>query len=488
MARRKEVKICQLFIGGKWQKSKTTEFGNVMNPATDEVLARVPFCTPAEVNAAIEAAAAAFPSWSNTPVVERARLLFRFKQQLEEHQEELAHILTGENGKTLIEARGSIRRGIEMVEFACGMPTLMMGDSLENIAPGIDCQTIRQPLGVCVGITPFNFPAMVPLWMYPIAIACGNTFVLKPSEKTPLSAIRILELLNDCGLPPGVVNLIYGTKEVVDVLLAHPRVKAVSFVGSSSVAAYVYQTAAAQGKRVQALGGAKNYAVVMPDAVLEKAVPAIMDSAFGSAGERCLACTIVLAVGNIGDKLVAGLKAAADEFKVGCGTDSDVKMGPLITREHQKRVENYIERGLKEGATLIRDGRGVKVKGYEKGYFVGPTIFDNVKPSMTIAQEEIFGPVLCVMRVKEFDEAISIANASPYGNATSIFTSSGKMAWEYAHRIEAGMVGVNIGVPAPMAFFPFAGWKGSFYGTLHCHGRDGVMFYTEQKVIISRWF
>jgi malonate-semialdehyde dehydrogenase (acetylating)/methylmalonate-semialdehyde dehydrogenase len=376
-----------------------------------------------------------------------------------------------------------------MVEVACGMPSLMMGHSLENVSKGIDCQTIRQPLGVCAGITPFNFPAMVPMWMFPFAIACGNTFILKPSEKAPLTPTRTAELLHDAGLPAGVYNLLHGSRETVDAMLAHPLVRAISFVGSSPVAEYVYQTAAAHGKRVQALGGAKNHLVAMPDANVEKSVEAIMGSAFGAAGERCLAGSVLVAVGESGALLDALLQKVRD-LRIGDGAAPGTEMGPLITAEHRARVAGCIEKGVAEGAQLLVDGRE-RMRGdggYSAGYFLGPTVFDHVTPGMTIAREEIFGPVLSVIRVKDLDEAIALVNGSAFGNTTSIFTSDGKSAREYASRVEVGMVGVNVGVAAPMAFFPFSGWKNSFYGDLHAHGRDAVAFYTEQKVIMSRWF
>jgi malonate-semialdehyde dehydrogenase (acetylating)/methylmalonate-semialdehyde dehydrogenase len=370
------------------------------------------------------------------------------------------------------------------------MPTLMMGDSLNDVAAGIDCKTIRQPIGVCAGITPFNFPAMVPLWMYPFAIACGNTFVLKPSEKVPLTPARIIELLHDAGLPPGVLNLIQGGKEAVDALLHHPLVKAVSFVGSTPIAKYIYATAAAEGKRVQALGGAKNHLVVMADADMPKTVEAIIGSAFGAAGERCLAGSVLVAVGDAAGPLLDLLVKRTKEIAVGDGSKDGVEMGPLVTSDHCQRVAGYVEKGIAEGATPLCDGRQHKagVANGPGGYFLGPTIFDNVTPEMTIAKEEIFGPVLSVIRMKTLDDAINLVNQSPFGNATSIFTSNGKSAREYSSRIEVGMVGVNVGVAAPMAFFPFAGWKNSFFGDLHAHGKDGVAFYTEQKVIMSRWF
>ncbi len=415
-----------------------------------------------------------------------SRPLYRFKALLEQHANEVAAILTSENGKTADDARMEVRRTIQMVEVACGMPSLMMGDSLNDVAAGIDCKTIRQPIGVCAGITPFNFPSMVPLWMYPFAIACGNTFVLKPSEKVPLTPTRIVELLHDAGLPAGVLNLIHGDKVAVDALLHHPLVKAVSFVGSTPVAKYIYTTAAAEGKRVQALGGAKNHLVVMADADMPKTVEAIIGSAFGAAGERCLAGSVLVPVGDAAGPLLDLLVKRTNSMAVGDGSKDGIEMGPLVTADHCKRVAGYVEKGVAEGATPLCDGRNLKAE--NGGFFLGPTIFDNVTPEMTIARDEIFGPVLSVMRVDTLDDAINLVNRSPFGNASSIFTNNGKSAREYSSRVEAGMVGVNVGVAAPMAFFPFAGWKNSFFGDLHAHGKDAVAFYTEQKVIMSRWF
>jgi malonate-semialdehyde dehydrogenase (acetylating)/methylmalonate-semialdehyde dehydrogenase len=478
------------YVNGKWETPEGRKMHPVMNPATGEVLAEAPFATEADVDRAVRNAHEAFLKWRDVPVVDRVQPLYRFKALLDRHANEVAAILTRENGKTADDARMEVRRTIQMVEVACGMPTLMMGDSLNDVAAGIDCKTIRQPIGVCAGITPFNFPAMVPLWMYPFAIACGNTFVLKPSEKVPLTPARIIELLHDAGLPPGVLNLIQGGKEAVDALLHHPLVKAVSFVGSTPIAKYIYATAAAEGKRVQALGGAKNHLVVMADADMPKTVEAIIGSAFGAAGERCLAGSVLVAVGDAAGPLLDLLVKRTKEIAVGDGSKDGVEMGPLVTSDHCQRVAGYVEKGIAEGATPLCDGRQHKagVANGPGGYFLGPTIFDNVTPEMTIAKEEIFGPVLSVIRMKTLDDAINLVNQSPFGNATSIFTSNGKSAREYSSRIEVGMVGVNVGVAAPMAFFPFAGWKNSFFGDLHAHGKDGVAFYTEQKVIMSRWF
>jgi malonate-semialdehyde dehydrogenase (acetylating) / methylmalonate-semialdehyde dehydrogenase len=473
------------YIDGKWESPRGRALQPVTNPATGAVLAETTFATAADVDRAARSAHAAFLKWRDVPVVDRVQVLYRYKTLLEEHAGEMTAILTSENGKTASDAGAEVRRMIQMVEVACGMPSLMMGDSLNDIAAGIDCKTIRQPIGVCAGITPFNFPAMVPLWMWPFAIACGNTFVLKPSEKVPLTPTRAIELLHEAGLPAGVLNLVHGGKEAVDALLRHPLVKAVSFVGSTPVAKHVYTTAAAEGKRVQALGGAKNHLIVMADADLPKTVEAIIGSAFGAAGERCLAGSVLVPVGEAAGPLLELLVARTKAMAVGDGAKDGVEMGPLVTSDHCRKVESYIEKGVAEGATPLVDGRERKAAG---GYFLGPTIFDHVTPEMTIAREEIFGPVLSVIRVKTLDEAIELVNRSPFGNATAIFTQNGKSAREYSSRCEVGMVGVNVGVAAPMAFFPFAGWKASFFGDLHAHGKDAIGFYTEQKVIMSRWF
>jgi malonate-semialdehyde dehydrogenase (acetylating) / methylmalonate-semialdehyde dehydrogenase len=480
------VRTVKFYTNGSWEDAPGRALHPITNPATGQVIAQVPYAGADDVDRAARAAHAAFLQWREVPVAERVQVFYRYKDLLEKHASEIARILSSENGKTLDDAIGSVRRGIQMVEVACGMPSLMMGYSLENVSKGIDCQTIRQPLGVCAGITPFNFPAMVPMWMFPFAIACGNAFILKPSEKVPLTPTRTAELLHDAGLPAGVYNLLHGSRETVDALLAHPLVRAISFVGSSPVAQYVYQTAAAQGKRVQALGGAKNHLVAMPDANVDKSVEAIMGSAFGAAGERCLAGSVLVAVGE-SRLLLDALLTKVRGLRIGDGAAAGTEMGPLVTAEHRARVVGYIETGVAEGARLVVDGRE-RMPADGGGYFLGPTVFDGVTPDMTIARKEIFGPVLSVIHVKDLDEAIALVNRSAFGNTTSIFTSDGKSAREYASRIEVGMVGVNVGVAAPMAFFPFSGWKSSFYGDLHAHGRDAVAFYTEQKVIMSRWF
>ena len=482
------VPICPVFIGGEWSRPAlpTTP---VHNPSIGEVIAEAPVGDAALVEQAVSAAHAAFPGWWETPPVERARVFFRFKMLLEDNFEELARSNTREHGKTLAESRGDVRRGIEMVEFACGIPSLLMGETLENIARGIDCEVIRQPLGVCVGITPFNFPTMVPLWMYPVAIMCGNTFVLKPSEKVPLTAIKIIELLEKAGLPKGVINIVHGGRDCVQALLTHPKVRAVSFVGSTPVAKAIFETATRHGKRVQSNGGAKNFIVIMPDADLEPSVTGVKEAAFGCAGERCMAASTALVVGDAQQRWLPAMIEAARGIQIG-PTDREAQphMGPVITRQHQERVLSLIDAGVKEGAQAAADGRGAKVSNAPNGFYVGATVLDHVQPGMTVAREEIFGPVLSVMRMDDLDMAIDVAGRSAFGNGASIFTRSGKAAREFKHRVKAGMIGINVGVPAPTAWFPFSGWDESFFGDLHIQGRDGIRFYTRQKVTTTRWF
>lgn len=479
------VETVPSFIGGSFREGTSEEVDPIPNPATGETIALLPYSTAEEIAEAVRAAAEAFPAWADTPVPDRAQVLFRFKQLLEERFEELALLVTRENGKTLSESRGEVRRAIEVVDFACGAPTLLMGTNLDQIADGIDEELVRFPVGVCVGITPFNFPNMVPLWMIPVALACGNTFVLKPSQRTPLSAVRIAELLQMAGLPDGVFNVVHGAREAVDRLLAHPDVAAVSFVGSAGVARYIYATAAANGKRVQALGGAKNHLIVMDDADLDRTVTAVISSAFGNAGQRCLAGSVAVGVGPVGDILAREVAAQAERLTVGPGDAPGTEMGPVIREERRKELEDYIEEGTDVGATLALDGRGA---GPREGFFLGPTVFDRVTPDMRLWRDELFGPILSVVRADDIDEAIRIMNASSYGNAASIFTSSGRHAREFRRRAEAGMLGVNIGIAAPMAFFPFTGWKNSFFGDLHATGADSVRFYLRQKVVTSRWW
>lgn len=479
------LKACPLYINGRPVISRGPK-DIQYNPATGEAMAEIPRCTPEEISQAVEAAHNAFPAWSRTPVVQRCKVLFKFRELMEANAADLVNLIIEENGKTREEAQGSFDRGLECIEFACGAPTLMMGDTVDRVGTSVDSWSVRYPVGVCVGITPFNFPVMVPLWMFPVAIACGNTFVLKPSDKVPRSALRMVELAHEAGMPPGVLNLVHGAKDTVDQLLTDPRVRAVSFVGSSAIAKYIYQTAANNGKRVQALGGAKNHSVVLPDADMKSTVAAIMGSGFGCAGERCLATSVVVAVGEIGDLLVKELVSAADKLKVGNGCEVSIGMGPVITAESKKRILSYIELGEKEGAVLARDGRKDAVTN-GKGFFVGPTILDKVKPESRVAKEEIFGPLLSIVRAKDLKEAIKIVALSEYGNAASVFTKSGGAARQFTQNVTAGMVGINVGVPAPVSFFPFTGWGNSFFGDLHALGKDGVHFYTETKVVTCRW-
>lgn len=476
------------YINGNWQDSPDKEKRDVYNPATGEKIGSVLISTKDEMDAAILKAGDAFQSWRETPPVVRARYFFKLKELLERDFENLSRILTTENGKTLAESRGSVRRGIENVEAACAIPSLMQGTSLEDIAPAVDCEVVRQPLGVYGCITPFNFPAMVPLWFFPIAVACGNTFVVKPSEQVPFSQVRVFELIDEAGFPPGIINLVNGEGEAAQALIDNPGVVGISFVGSSKVAESVYKEAAARGKRVQALGGAKNFVVVMPDCELDKTVSALIDSIYGCAGERCLAASVILAVGDIYERLRDKLLSAAKSIKVGNGLDDGVSMGPVISPKHKEKVLSYIEKGIEEGADLILDGRNIKVPDCPNGYYVGPTIFDNVDPSMVIAREEIFGPVASIMKVKDLDEALSIIHKNKYGNASSIFTTSGKHVRKFKYEIGISMLGINIGIAAPMAFFMFGGSKKSFFGDLKAYGRDGIEFYTDKRVIISRWF
>jgi malonate-semialdehyde dehydrogenase (acetylating)/methylmalonate-semialdehyde dehydrogenase len=485
----KNLDPCPVFIDGKWKELTGLDTSPVYNPSRGEVISGVPLCGVNEVNDAVSAAAEAFPAWRDTPPVERARLFFRYRQLVEANFDRLCQMVTREHGKTLAEARGSAYRGMENIEYACSIPTLLMGDTLENIANGVDCETLLQPLGVCVGITPFNFPAMVPLWMFPLALACGNTFVLKPSEKVPLTALYLIELLEQAGLPKGVLNLVHGGRECVDALLTHPKVRAISFVGSSPVAKHIYETGTRHGKRVQANGGAKNHIVIMPDADVPRTTEALATAAFGCAGERCMAGSTAITVGAAAERLLPSLVQAARAIKVGptdIATQPD--MGPVITAQHRDRVLQLVESGENEGAKVICDGRNLRVREAPSGFFLGATIVDQVQNEMTLAREEVFGPVLNVMRMDDLDHAIEVANRSAYGNGTAIFTNSGKAAREFKHRVKAGMVGINVGVPATMAMFPFTGWNDSFYGDLHIQGKEGVQFYTQQKVVSTRWF
>jgi len=476
-----------LWINGQHAASQSGRHGVVTNPATGEVIRAVPFADAADVDRAVKAAVAAFPAWRVTPPLRRARILNRFRDLVEQHQKEIASIVSEEHGKVFLDAMGSVQRGLEVVEFAVGAPQLLKGDHAESVGRGIDAHSRLQPIGVCAGITPFNFPAMVPMWMFPLALACGNTFVLKPSEKDPSASIRLAELLKEAGLPDGVFNVVHGDKEAVDAILHHPDIKAVSFVGSTPIAKYIYSTAAAESKRVQALGGAKNHAVVLPDADLDFTVDALMGAAYGSAGERCMAISAVVAVGGAADPLVAALAAKARQLKVGPGSAEGMDMGPLVTAAHRDRVKGYIDAGAAAGASLVVDGRGLTVPGADRGFFVGPTLFDRVTPEMTIYTDEIFGPVLVVLRVDTLDEAIALVNRNPYGNGTAIFTASGAAARKFEDEIEVGMVGINVAIPVPMAFFSFGGWKQSLFGDLHVYGMEGIAFYTRTKAITTRW-
>ncbi len=474
-------------FGGEWKESKASEYLGVVNPATSKLLARVPLGAPEDVDAAVRAAAAAYPDWRRTPPQDRIQYLFKMKQLLEENLEEIARICTMENGKTLSESRAEIRRAIENVEVACGIPTLMQGYNLEDVASGIDEMMIRQPLGVVAAIAPFNFPAMIPFWFLPYAIACGNTFILKPSERVPLTSQRIFELMEKLKLPAGVLNMLHGGKPVVDALLSHPEVRAISFVGSTPVARYVYAQGAVHGKRVQCQGGAKNHVLVLDDADMDTSTRIISDSAFGCAGQRCLAVSVAVVVGDAQKKFKESIVHAAGAIHVGNGLDDSVQMGPVITPESKSRIENLIAKGASEGAQMLLDGRSGNGARNGKGNFLKPTILDNVPASSSLSTTEIFGPVLSLVPAKTLEEGIEILSRSPYGNMASLFTSSGASARKFRYEVPAGNVGINIGVAAPMAYFPFSGWKNSFFGDLHGQGRDAIEFYTDKKVVVERW-
>ena len=476
------------YVNGARVAGTGERFGDVFDPATGEVAARVPLASASETARVVDAAAAAFPAWRDTPPLRRAAILFRFKELLDRHTDEIAQLIAAEHGKVLNDARGSLTRGIEVVEFACGAPHLLKGTFSENVGTNVDSHSVRQPVGVCAGITPFNFPAMVPMWMFPMAIACGNTFVLKTSERVPSTALRLAELFSEAGLPPGVLNVVNGDKEAVDTLLTHPDVAAISFVGSTAVAEYIYQTGTRHGKRVQALGGAKNHMVVMPDADLEQATDALMGAAYGSAGERCMAISVAVAVGDdTADALVARLAPRVAALKVGPASDPASEMGPLVTQAHFDRVKGYVDLGIEEGAQLVVDGRGIQVAGHPNGFYLGGCLFDHVTEDMRIYREEIFGPVLVVVRVPDFERALALVNAHEYGNGTAIFTRDGDTARSFASRVQVGMVGVNVPIPVPMAFHSFGGWKRSLFGDVHMHGMEGVHFYTKLKTVTSRW-
>jgi malonate-semialdehyde dehydrogenase (acetylating) / methylmalonate-semialdehyde dehydrogenase len=476
------------FIAGTAYAGSPSGTAPVYNPATGRVAAEVDLASIADVDAAVQAAHAAFRAWSETPPLKRARVMFRFKELIERDMDKLARIIVAEHGKVLSDARGELVRGLEVVEYACGIPELLKGEYTEQIANGIDAWTMRQAIGVCAGITPFNFPAMVPMWMFPMAIACGNTFVLKPSERDPSLAIELALLLKEAGLPNGVFNVVNGDKTAVDALLDHPLVRAVSFVGSTPIAEYIYARGTAKGKRVQALGGAKNHMIIMPDADLDKTADALMGAGYGAAGERCMAISVAVAVGEAtADALVARLKPRVEALRIGQGLDESVEMGPVVTGVHRDRITGYIDAGEAAGAELVVDGRGYQVAGCEQGFFVGGTLFDRVTPAMTIYKEEIFGPVLCVVRVADFASALKLVDEHEYGNGTAIFTRDGQVAREFSHRVQVGMIGINVPIPVPMAFHSFGGWKKSLMGDHHAHGPESVRFYTRQKAITQRW-
>ncbi len=474
------------WIGGE-RLHEASRYGEVTDPATGAVTRRVAFASAADVDRAVAAAQAGFEVWSAQSLTKRSNVLFKFRELLAANAGDLARVITAEHGKTVDDARGEVQRGLEVVEFACGAAHLLKGEASEVVATGVDSHSLRQPLGVAVGITPFNFPAMVPMWMFPLALACGNSFILKPSEKDPSASLMIADMLAQAGLPEGAFNVVHGDKEAVDALLTHPGVSSVSFVGSTPIARYIYETATSHGKRVQALGGAKNHAVVMPDADVDIAADAIASAAYGSAGQRCMAISAVVAVGQAGDALTEALESRVDAVKVGPGAESDTQMGPLVTGAARERVLGAIEAGVGEGAELRRDGRGVSVDGHDEGFWVGPTLFDRVTPEMSIYRDEIFGPVLIVLRANTFEEALDLVNRNQYGNGAAIFTADGRTAREFEHRVHVGMVGVNVPIPVPMAYYSFGGWKQSLFGDLHVHGREGVLFYTRGKVVTERW-
>ena len=459
----------------------------VYNPATGAVTRQVALASEAEVHAAVAAGVAAFPAWSDMPPIRRSRVMFKFLELMNQQRDTLAAIITAEHGKVFTDAQGEVSRGIDIIEFACGIPQLLKGDFTEQVSTGIDNWTLRQPLGVVAGVTPFNFPVMVPLWMFPVAIAAGNCFVLKPSERDPSASLFMADLLKQAGLPDGVFGVVQGDKLAVDTVLTHPDVKAISFVGSTPIAQYIYETGARHGKRVQALGGAKNHMVVMPDANLEQTVDALIGAGYGSAGERCMAISVAVAVGDVADRLVEALAARAKTLKIKNGMELDAEMGPVITRQALERIEGYIATGVTEGATLVVDGRGCKVPGFENGFFTGGTLFDHVTPEMRIYKEEIFGPVLCVVRAADFAAAVNLVNANEFGNGVACFTSDGNVAREFARRIQVGMVGINVPIPVPMAWHGFGGWKKSLFGDMHAYGEEGVRFYTKQKSVMQRW-
>ena len=481
------MNLIQHFVNGNLSKGDSNRRGKIFNPATGEHTSEVILGSKKDLDNTVLIAKKAFESWSLKPPLQRARVMFKFKELIEKNSDEITKMIVAEHGKVYEDAKGSLTRGLEVVEFACGIPQILKGEFTENVGSEVDSWSIRQPLGVCAGITPFNFPAMVPMWMFPMAIACGNTFVLKPSEKDPSCSMRLAELLKDAGLPDGVFNVINGDKEAVDALINNKDVVAMSFVGSTPIAKYIYENCAKNEKRVQALGGAKNHCVVMPDCDLDQAVNGLMGAAYGSAGERCMAQSVAVAVGGIGDKLVSSLAKKVEALKVGPGMDKQSEMGPLVTKEHLDKVKSYVDIGEKEGAKLIVDGRNFKMQGYENGYYMGGCLFDHVKKDMRIYKEEIFGPVLSVVRAKDFNEALQLVNDHEFGNGVSIFTRDGDSGRTFSNKAKIGMVGINIPIPVPMAFHSFGGWKRSLFGDQHMHGPEGVRFYTKLKTVTSRW-
>ncbi len=481
------MNLIKHFVGGKVTSGNSERKGKIFNPATGEQDSEVILASKADLDGAVEIAQKAFQTWSLNPPLQRARIMFKFKELIEKNFDELAKLIVSEHGKVYEDAKGSLIRGLEVVEFACGIPHLLKGEFSENVGTNVDSYSMRQPLGVAAGITPFNFPAMVPMWMFPLAIACGNSFILKPSEKDPSCPMKLAELLHEAGLPEGVFNVVNGDKEVVDAILTNQNIKAVSFVGSTPIAKYIYENAAKNEKRVQALGGAKNHLVVMPDCDLDGAVNGLMGAAYGSAGERCMAQSVAVAVGDVGDELVSRLSKKAEALKIGPGMDKSSEMGPLVTKEHLEKVKGYVDLGVKEGAKLVLDGRNLKLQGYENGFYIGGCLFDHVTTGMRIYKEEIFGPVLSVVRVKTFEEATKMINEHEYGNGVSIYTRDGDAGRTFASKIQVGMVGINVPIPVPMAFHSFGGWKRSLFGDSGTHGMEGVKFYTKLKTITSRW-
>ena len=481
------MNIIKHFVGGKVIDGTSQRKGQVFNPATGEQESEVVLATKSDLDKTVEIAKKAFETWSLKPALQRARIMFKFKELIEKNFDELTKLIVSEHGKVYEDAKGPLIRGLEVVEFACGIPHVLKGEFSENVGTNVDSYSMRQPLGVAAGITPFNFPAMVPMWMFPLAIACGNTFILKPSEKDPSCPMRLAELLHEAGLPAGVFNVVNGDKEVVDAILSNNDIKAVSFVGSTPIAKYIYENAAKNEKRVQALGGAKNHLVVMPDCDLEGAVNGLMGAAYGSAGERCMAQSVAVAVGDIGDELVSRLVKKAEALKIGPGMDKSSEMGPLVTKQHLEKVKGYVDLGVKEGAKLALDGRDLKLQGYENGFYIGGCLFDHVTTDMRIYKEEIFGPVLSVVRVKTFEEATKMINEHEYGNGVSIYTRDGDAGRTFASKIQVGMVGINVPIPVPMAFHSFGGWKRSLFGDSGMHGMEGIKFYTKLKTITSRW-